>query len=135
MLLKFVDPLAGDFCWRWGWGWGGGGGKLGPILVPSITQYKILIGFQMVFQWFIILFILYKNDKKTSKTCLWKKKESLVADLFNLAGDGDEGVGAIWDHFQTILGNSMPQKHVFQPNWNFLEIAHTNFVYSIRIIP
>ena len=66
-----------------------------------------------------------------------------------LAGDfcGRRGWGwrwgvSIWDHFESILDNNnrtllcKRKKGMFcQPNIYFLEMAHTNFVSSIRIRP
>ena len=68
-------------------------------------------------------------------------------ETFADAGDGD-GMGG--DHFgpfgihfkimltpfginfRTVLGSPMPTNYVLQQQINFLEMAHTNFVSSIR---
>ena len=75
----------------------------------------------------------------------------LVADLCNLAGDGDgdgggdgplgtilDIFGPCWDHFRTMLGPfkehfrvPYANKKVFPPKISFLEMTHTNFVSSI----
>ena len=39
------------------------------------------------------------------------------------------------DHFRIILGPPMPNKYLFQRRRTFLEMAHTNFVSSIRKTP
>ena len=41
----------------------------------------------------------------------------------------------ILDQFRTILGPPMPNNYVFQRKITILELAHTNFVLSIRITP
>ena len=41
-------------------------------------------------------------------------------------------VGHFQNNYMTILGPPMPNNYVFQPKTNFLEMAHTNFVSSIR---
>ena len=63
-------------------------------------------------------------------------------ETFADAGDGDEGGGAdhlgpfgtilrqLLDHFRTPYAKYI---YVSQPNINFLEMAHTNFVSSVRI--
>ena len=50
------------------------------------------------------------------------------------ACDGDEGdhLGPCWVHFKTLLGHLTQTNYVFQPKTNFLEMAHTNLVSSIR---
>ena len=88
--------------------------------------------------WFIHIcshsysFISCKSFKNHQKH-VFENLFCLVADLFNLAGDGD-GVGVGWGG-GTILGPPMPNKCLFRLKISFLEIAHTNFVSSIRITP
>ena len=41
-------------------------------------------------------------------------------------------VESFQDHFRTILGPPYAPKIFFQSQINFLEMAHTNFVSSIR---
>ena len=48
--------------WVRGWVDGWVGGKYGPIFVPSITQYKISVGFEM------IPFFLFHINQKISNT-------------------------------------------------------------------
>ena len=54
-------------------------------------------------------------------------------------GGGGGHLGPFQDHFNSILvylwdhfGTPMTQQYVFKPKINFLEMAHTNFVSSIR---
>ena len=71
--------------------------------------------------------------------CLPPGRRLLLTPGMGMGG----GIGTIWDHFRiilrpfwihfrTILGPPMPTNYVFQPKINFLEMAHTNFVSSIR---
>ena len=45
------------------------------------------------------------------------------------------GMGMGGKMFRIILGAPMRTKYVFKPKTNFLEMAHTNFFFSIRVTP
>ena len=56
-------------------------------------------------------------------------------------GDGEGGgpfgisLGPFCNHLKTILRPPMPLNYVFHQNINYLGMAHSNFVSSIRITP
>ena len=70
--------------------------------------------------YFIYLFIYIMKKLQNQQRHAFYIYFCLVADLFNLAGDGDGGRG-------TILGSTIPSNYVLQPQINFLEMAHTFF--------
>ena len=96
-----------------------------------------------------------KSDGISSNMCVFLICCPLAGDFCWRRGWGRGGIhfginlGSFWNHFGinlnifeiilgyvwTILGSPMPPKYIFQPKINFLEIAHTNFVFSIRIAP
>ena len=71
------------------------------------------------------------------KKCFFSNLFAPWQETFADAGDGDGGpFGTILDpfkdHFRIILRPPLPENYVLQPKINFLEMAPTNFVSSIR---
>ena len=59
-------------------------------------------------------------------------------ETFADAGVGEGGpfgpiLGSFHNHFRTIVRPPLPPKYIFQAKVNFLEMAHTNLVSSIRM--
>ena len=66
-----------------------GGGKQGPICVPSITQYLILLALHVVL---MIIYLFY--DRKSSTICFFNLFGPLAGNFCH-TGDGDGGSGEI----------------------------------------
>ena len=81
------------------------------------------------------------SDGKSSNMCFFliclpPGRRLLLTSGMEMGGGTIWGhLGSCWIHFGIVLGPTMPPNYIFQPNINFLEMAHANFVSSIRKPP
>ena len=88
----------------------------------------------LTFMYILFLSFIAWKLKKSSNICLSWFCFCLLADL-NFAREGMKGMGVEGGTILGLFEDNFETNFVFQPKINFLEMAHTNLFYSIRIKP